>query len=780
MRNHIKAVLKLSTLSIALLAAGCGGGGGDSTVAGGGGNMTVQGTAAKGIIKKGTVKVFEIGADGKPGTSPVATGTTADDGTYSVTIPKSVLNFVVEVSAGPGATMMDEVKGEIAVPDGLKLRNVVALTQAPDGPYTGHVSPLTELTVKTAENAAGGLSTANIAHAKEAVRTVLGFDPEQIKPVNSNSTAASTASEQEKSQSLILAAVSQMAASGAAGCEQGNLVCVIDKVTAPATMSSDKTTFNEVLRTDLVAARETVASDPKVNNTGKTAEEVRNDISLVQGEVGPSTTPVSGVDAAKQLFTSLRNTSQALQTAGATGGALDLTAASLKQDFSQSISPLDSELLDWMSLIPAGIDFFENYKAGIATGDPMMVTSASSLNPHLTVYRGWYPVGGCTIYSDQTATNVATSKDNAVSVGCSTHGYSPYDSYTYDPASGWSYKIVNKGITLVPSGANAYTYKAQAKSFTRTYTLATGQYTDSTPTTIGSYGTTANAKATGTITYTKAGSLVSGFTVNGMMPARVDYSTGLAITDHELWNVTFGRTDEGSNVFKYTLTGDFTSKKNSTVVGRMTLASGSFARVQEDGNGNSVDNGLKAVSLQVSSEAGSSKIEGSLTVSDGKVDKSGGNYRPTSVSFTGTLSNKSAQVFSGTLSVGTAGYENFDPRQPVSPTTNEYKDTFKIIGKLAVPNRPTLSVLVSTVSSIASDLTDIHAQYNDGTAVVNASVVHATAGDILDVSSASGVSFKVARGQKSADVMKEGATVGTIDLDKGVVNFSDGAFVSLK
>lgn len=764
MHKQIKTVLSLSALSMVLLAAGCGGGSSDSTTSSGSGNMTVQGTAAKGIIKKGTVKVFAIGADGKPGASPVATGTTADDGTYSVAIPKNVLNFIVEVSAGPGATMMDEIKGEIAVPDGLKLRNVVALTQAPDGPYTGHVSPLTELAVKTAENAAGGLSTANIAHAKEAVRTVLGFDPEQVKPVNSNSTAASTASEQEKSQSLILAAVSQMAASGAAGCAPGNLVCVIDKVTAPATMSSDKTTFNEVLRTDLVAARETVASDSKVNNTGKTVEEVRNDISLVQGEVGPTTTPVSGVDAAKQLFTSLRNTSQALQTATATGGALDLSASAIKQDFSQSISPLDFEMLDWMSLIPTGIDLFERFKAG-AIADPKK-----------DVYRGYYHVGGCTVFSDQDATIVATSKDNAVSVGCSTYGYR--DSYAYNGTSE-SFRVINKGITLIPNGANSYWYKTRAKSFTRTHTFATNTYKDSTPIVIGSYGDTSAASTTNTITYTKSGSLISGFTVNGMMPARVDYATGSAITDHELWNVTFARTDEGSNVFKYELTGDFTSKMAGNVVGHMALASGSFARVQEDGNGNSVDNGLKAVSLKVSSEAGNSKIEGSLSLSDGKVDKSGGNYRPTSVSFTGTLSNKLAQVFSGTVSVGTAGYENFDSHQPVS-TSNEYKDTIKIIGKLAVPNRPTLSVLVSTVSSIAADLTEIHAQYNDGTAVVNASVVRTAAGDSLDVSSVNGVSFKVARGQTSSDVMKDSAKVGEINLDTGIVTFSDGKFESLK
>ncbi|KIF82808.1 hypothetical protein TSA66_21450 [Noviherbaspirillum autotrophicum] len=760
--------------------------------------MTVQGTAAKGIIKKGTVKVFEIGADGKPGASPVATGTTADDGTYSVAIPKSVLNFIVEVSTGPGATMMDEIKGEIAVPDGLKLRNVVALTQAPDGPYTGHVSPLTELAVKTAENAAGGLSTANIAQAKQAIRTKFGFDPENTKPVNSNSSDAAHAREDEKTQSLILAAVSQMSASGSTGCQLDDLVCTINKVTAPATMSADKTTFNEVLGSTLVAAAETVASKPEVNNTGKKLEEVRNTISLTvaQQEVSTSKTPVSGVDAAKQLFTSLRNTSQALQAAGAAGGALDLSATAIKRDFDQAVAPVDFELLDWMSLIPAGIEFFENYKAGIATVDPMMTAmpGVSPLTPSRMVYRGGYPIGGCTVFSDQDGKSVATSKDTAASIGCSLWDRSVYNSSTYDTATGvYSYMTVSKGIMLIPNGTNAYWYKTRAKSMTTTVTPVLNQspqapyqppqITQSAPVTIGTYGDPATASTTNTITYTKSESGITGFTVKGMMPARVDYFNGSALTDHEVWNMAFTRTNEGSNVFKYALTGDFTSKKGGKIVGHMALGSSSFARVQEDGKGNSVDNGLKAVSLQVSSEAGSSKIEGSLTVSDGKVDKSLSNYRPTNVSFTGTLSNNLIQLFSGTLSLGTAGYENFDPRQQVS-ADNQYKGTLKIIGKVNVPGRPTLSILVSATRSIASDVAeDIHAQYNDGTAVVIASMVRtAAAGELLDVSSANGVSFKVARGQKIADVMKDSAKVGTIDLDKGIVYYIDNSntFESLK
>ena len=96
--------------SLLLIASGCGGGGGGSTTAGapsgapsGGspsgaapGTTLLSGTASKGPITGGTVRVFEIisSSTSNPrasiprlGTTALAQGTTLADGSYSITLP---------------------------------------------------------------------------------------------------------------------------------------------------------------------------------------------------------------------------------------------------------------------------------------------------------------------------------------------------------------------------------------------------------------------------------------------------------------------------------------------------------------------------------------------------------------------------------------------------------------------------------------------------------------------------------------------------------------------
>lgn len=767
MHNHIKTALKLSALSAALLAAGCGGGGGDSPAASDSSEMTVNGVAAKGLIRKGVVQVYSLNAQGVKSTTPIATTSTGDDGSYTIKVPKSVLNFVVEVGADANTTMADEATHQyIPMPTSMKLRNAVALTQAPNAAYTSNLSPLTEMAVYAAEHASGGLSAANIKQVKAAVIENLGFNPENVKPVNSDSDAALTASADEKRQSLTLAALSKLANDGALGCSNAaagdRVACVVNQVALSVTITGDKTEFGEVLRNEVVQAKIDVASDATINKTGQTETDVRNDFSLTKGTVTSTTVTVTGPAAAKQLVASLRNTASALHN-DTDSGALDLSAASLEQDFEKSVGPLDNELLDFMAIIPKGIDFFERYKAG------------STTNTEMPVYSNGYRVGGCTVFSDQTATTTATSKDNAVSVGCSTSKHFIYSSYVYDFATGnYSYKEVNKGITLIPSGANAYSYKTRAKSTLTAHT--SGQTTPTvTVTSIGTYG---SSGATGTISYTKSGSLITGFTVAGMMPARVDYNTGLAITDHELWDVTFARTDEGSNLFKYAIAGDFTSVVNGAVSGKMTVGTGSFARVQEDGSGNVVDNGLKEASLIVSGETSGSKITGTLSLSNFKADKSGYDFRPTKVGFTGSLASNSAEFFSGTLSHEDKNFDTFDTTQPES-STNFNQEVVAVSGKITVPNRPALTLSVSATRK-AIGTVDLIGQYNDGTVVINATVTNGSAGKTISIASADGVSLTVAPGQQQVDVTKDSVKLGVIDMNTGVVNYVDGSFESLK
>ncbi len=127
---------------------------------------TVQGTAAKGLIKGAKVSVYALDAQGVRGAAALATAITGDDGTYKLQLAASVQNFVIEVSAAPGAVMADEASGtDIAIPESMKLRSVVTLASAATGTYEGTVSPLTEMIARTARNG----RTAN-CHSRQSPR----------------------------------------------------------------------------------------------------------------------------------------------------------------------------------------------------------------------------------------------------------------------------------------------------------------------------------------------------------------------------------------------------------------------------------------------------------------------------------------------------------------------------------------------------------------------------------------------------------------------------------
>ncbi|MGE5622612.1 MAG: hypothetical protein ACM3WS_05610, partial [Bacillota bacterium] len=257
-----------------------------------------------------------------------------------------------------------------------------------------------------------------------------------------------------------------------------------------------------------------------------------------------------------------------------------------------------------------------------------------------------------------------------------------------------------------------------------------------------------------------------------------------AITAHEVWNVNFTRTAEGSNVFKYTLAGDVTSKKRPANggdfidAGKITVGSGSFARVQEDGNGNIAANGMKEVSLLVSGGAGSSTVTGTLSMAYFKADKSGRDFRPTKVTFKGALATNSAEFFSGTLSHEDMSFDTFDTSKPESPT-NFNKEVVVVAGSITIPQRPALGLTVSVTRKAIGSF-EVSGQYRDGTAVINVNATKDASGESIKVSSADGASVILAQGQETADLTKDSVKVAVINTKTGVINYTDGSFESLK
>jgi hypothetical protein len=755
------SLLNVSTLSLALTLAACGGGGGtptpipDPIVVP---TRTVSGTAAKGLLKGATVKMFAIGTDGKPGSTAIATGTTGADGTYSIKVPADVLAFVIEVSGGPGATSADEATGlDIPITATFKLRDIVKLASDASTTIEGSVSPLTEMIVQAAEKNSGGLTATNIADAKSGFAKVFGFDPEQVRPFNANLAAPAGATDAQKVQSLLLAGISQMAKDGKLGCagsDSEKVACVVGKVGALGTLKDGALELKDDVRGELRQAFTTVTADPAVNKTGKASVEGLPAFSESKVPLIPGAP--TGIEAAKKLFASLRTNMKALSNPGNTG-ALDIRADAFRADFDKAIVPLDPDLANWMRLTTQGIDYLRAYQAGTTT------------QVKRDMFEGSARIGGCSVFGDTTGTAVASSAANAVSVGCSIVRKTIPGSVI-----GNTFKQVTAAFTIVPTSSTTYTYVGRARI--ETYVNAVRDA--AADVTVGTYGNASN-RAEGSIEYAKAGNIISKLVVSGTMPARTD-AFGVAITDREAWELSAVRTALDNKQFNYALSGSITSIKTDLPVGKISLKPGSFFRTEELNDGTIVLTGMKEFSLILAAEAGGSKLEGALKLADPMLDKSGKAYLPTNVSFTGTLGANNATVFVGTLALLDTGYGAFDTTLPES-ATNFTKKSASLVGTVSIPDRPPLKLSVSVGNDVFNGM-NLSAQYDDGSNVINLSATGTVGGPRpqMKISSVGGVSLVLSATSDLADVLKDNAKVAVLNLKTGRIDYADGSFESLK
>lgn len=187
--NNFK-LLSLATASVLVLAAcGGGGGGGSAAIAN---NVSLSGTAAKGILIGADVKVFAL-VNGVKGTTPLATTTTNANGEYVLSLAPTSNPLLIEVITNANTMMLNEtiLDGDkfkqVKAPEGLALRSFA--TEATQATVV-RVNPLTEMAVAVAENVSkttGKLDldalSAGLSAAKSA--TPYEIDPFTVVPVAS-------------------------------------------------------------------------------------------------------------------------------------------------------------------------------------------------------------------------------------------------------------------------------------------------------------------------------------------------------------------------------------------------------------------------------------------------------------------------------------------------------------------------------------------------------------------------------------------------------------------
>jgi hypothetical protein len=194
-------ILWLFAASVLLAQAGCGGGGGSGST---GPQSSVSGTAAKGVIKNGTVKIYALNADGSRGRL-LATTSTDDNGKYSKSL--GVYSGPVIAYAFGGYT--DEATGEpVTLSEANALRAALPMAS---GAVTLPITGLTELAVRKAGSqlTASAISNANALVSSVFKVDIMGSVPIEATAAAMNATGVTT---NQLDYTLALAGLSQLAA----------------------------------------------------------------------------------------------------------------------------------------------------------------------------------------------------------------------------------------------------------------------------------------------------------------------------------------------------------------------------------------------------------------------------------------------------------------------------------------------------------------------------------------------------------------------------------------
>ncbi len=379
-RNHALVVHALMVGAACLLVNACGGGhGGGSPAPAPTPSATVTGTAAKGLLLNAIVSFYPV-TNGVVGSTAIASVRTDSKlGSFSSTVSSSG-PVVVAITVDSKTQMLDEVSGgAITAPAGLTLHCVFdSLTNLQ--PIA--VTPLTELAYDIAKASAGGLTTANIDAANNAVAEAFlaGASALYTLPVDLKNYKAATVAQQEEAKLLAALAVAANAgtatdAGGAVctGTYPANLVCLIAGLPTLLTLDSSGTPTLGAAVSYLVAAYQSITAGTVTLEGGQlpsalglnvaTAAETACETAYkkgypYQGYI-PGGTPVKNTEA----FVADVRTNIVDPTSNIVGYATDLTG--LQNDVGTNVGPV---LVSTASMLSAARVAAELIVAGNAGG----------------------------------------------------------------------------------------------------------------------------------------------------------------------------------------------------------------------------------------------------------------------------------------------------------------------------------------------------------------------------------------------------------------------------
>ena len=806
---HSRTGLVVSMAVVATLLAACGSGGGGVAAAPAGGGLTLTATPALGAFVDGsTVIVFDhLGKECSRGKTV--------GGTAAITINPTTCVAPLIVQAGiPGDLYFNEATGANQAVTGTSgVRAVLPNTTV----TSFGVSALTEIAAAGLLDAAGAVNTnaAGVSARNNAIASLLTngnvTDPLAI-PRAAGKTLAGVTTQATNPYGALLAMLANLvpgktpeaiahdlALDLADGIWDGKYGAIVLTTPSAATFGAKMLAAEGVakVRINLVSAPTIPFSAAYLPDS-----DITRAVAVTAATGG--TTPINPINTAKNLFTSLR-TSLVLLTNPSQTGFFDTQMLAARNDLRNSVMPKLDNTMNKISVMNSAINLMDNLKAtGLpAACNPMMfycqgiysmTDPANALNTvvqsvNYNSKKGYYST--CTTNGHPAAQFAAGTLPAGINVTCDAQ----LDRHIFNVTGFTSYTF---NSTVTPTATN-YTYT----SWTTTQTYTQGGMG------MGPPISTNSAHYTGTASVIQAanGLTNSSVAVSGQLAANGVSHAYDQVAINQARTYPSGTTPVGAPagfaLARYDSTGSIASVlANGTTTGTIALLTGSSVSILENSSGAesaTARNLGRSLTAIVQAKTAGTQIDGTLTGSSVACDRNGLHCSPTSLSFTGSITDLAnaavGKFFTGTLT-DIRDFTAYDSTQPVT-NTNRIRDNGTFSGTVTnntvtpaavyqltlnedktVDNQNTLSLIYKdslnntvTVNSVVMANTPTHTfNVASGTVigVLNRTPVTGISG---------GTNGLTGNLYVGGTVAAPGTPIGTIT--RNVINYTDGTFTSL-
>jgi len=778
--------VRLKTISLAfvsaglLTVAGCGGGGGSS---GGGGTTDTTMTVAPslGRFSEGTKVRLH-----KPDGVDLVIGALAANGKYTGKFSGYTGPVVVEVQGGTGVTYYDEgSKTTELFVAGRKLRAVMPAPQAEVG-----VSALTNAAVVKLEAAAGGLAAINAtkindANAKVAVAVGLGSAsilqaPTLVDATTAKAKTLDVATAADK-YALVLAALAKTATGAAAAADVADAFALdLKDDVLDGKDATSQTLITNSPSTTAIAKQFTLAA--KDLATPNSVIVINNAPLVPTADVkGISASVISGVAQAKAMFSELRTTLGSFSNVGGTG-FLDAQVTRANADLNANVAPDLGRVANRIDALSNTIGALEDAKQisgmttyGFGTGvDPSGTISGNVLVRQSGNYQQvWMGYGSFEYCWTNSITPASITKVSCV--------------YANPDSVDWANSLVKlMVIEVTGAGTNSYTYTATRRNkpvgTTGNYSWQNPDFTQATTTVTAPVGS-------GTLVQVfDTNSVPTSLTISGTFPPSAG-ATGALATTADTIAVTATRSALTGSNYRYALTGSVSTAlaSDTTKVVTLKFDTGSYIDADETnafGNGNQSGALPIAARLIGVAQTAATKFTGTIDMGSFATDVNNSNRSPTSMSFTGVISDLTTggagAFLTGQLSAAVTGYSSFDAN--IAEDANNYLPTsVTFTGTVQAPGSQELKlVLAGTRPTWNTNSVTLTYSYGAAVKITGSATVDANTGvggSSLTLTNQDGIDIILDNAAGTGTVKKAGTTLANIA--NGSINYTDGVTESL-